>query len=196
MPKNTSKELPAGSKFARLTVVKLHHQDNRWRRHYLCKCDCGKTSIVIGSHLICGNTRSCGCMATELKKSKRMGNDAGVINHLVLQYKRHAGARNLEFAIDRERFEKLVRSPCFYCGEPAGNLKRTKNFKEGFRHNGIDRMDSSKDYTPDNCVPCCGQCNRAKRDTPQAVFIAWIHRASKHLEAMAQQWTLATRPNA
>ena len=27
---------------------------------------------------------------------------------------------------------------------------------------GIDRIDSSKDYTLDNCVSCCGMCNIMK----------------------------------
>jgi hypothetical protein len=134
-------------------------------------------------------------MATELKKAKRLENDASVINHIVLQYKRHAGARNLTFGIDRESFEKLIRRPCFYCGEPAGNCKKTKNCKEGFRHNGIDRVDNSLGYDLENCLPCCGQCNKAKRDMSQADFVAWIQRAAKHLGAMAKQWTLATRPN-
>jgi 5-methylcytosine-specific restriction endonuclease McrA len=29
---------------------------------------------------------------------------------------------------------------------------------------GIDRVDNSIGYTPDNCVPCCTQCNRIKLD--------------------------------
>ena len=138
-----------------------------------------------------GNTRSCGCLAVESKKARRLENDAGVINHLILQYRRHAGSRNILFDLRREDFERLVRQPCFYCGEPRGNLKKTKNCKEGFAHNGIDRKDSRKGYTTENCVPCCGRCNRAKRDTPQADFISWIQRASKHLEAMARQWGTA-----
>lgn len=38
--------------------------------------------------------------------------------------------------------------PCHYCG-----LTTT---------GGIDRIDSSQGYHPENCVPCCGNCNRIK----------------------------------
>jgi len=30
---------------------------------------------------------------------------------------------------------------------------------------GIDRMDSAKDYSADNCVPCCPECNWMKNNT-------------------------------
>ena len=79
-------------------------------------------------------------------------------------------------------------SPCFYCGAEKSNHKVTKNCKEGFDHNGIDRIDSSKGYTPDNVVPCCKICNKAKMDMDQKDFILWIQRAANHTKAMAEQW--------
>lgn len=47
--------------------------------------------------------------------------------------------------------------------------------------NGIDRIDSSKGYTEDNCRPCCTQCNTLKLDyTEQEFFdkVSLIH--NKH----------------
>lgn len=31
-----------------------------------------------------------------------------------------------------------------------------------YTYNGVDRLDSSMGYTPDNCVPCCWECNNMK----------------------------------
>jgi hypothetical protein len=177
-----------GEKHNRLTVVSLSHSDRRKRKHWLCRCDCGVEKTVQGTLLTSGNTRSCGCLSREIKAQSRLPNDRGVINHIILQYKRHATGRGLKFLLAYEAVEKLVRAPCAYCGIVGGNLKKTKNFKEGFRHNGIDRVDSSADYTPGNVVPCCGLCNRVKRDMDRGAFIAWALRVASHQQAMADQW--------
>ena len=58
--------------------------------------------------------------------------------------------RNIKFELTKEQVQILCESPCFYCG---------KN-----RCLGIDRKDNNKDYTNDNCVPCCGFCNKMKMD--------------------------------
>jgi hypothetical protein len=31
-----------------------------------------------------------------------------------------------------------------------------------YTYNGIDRVDNSKGYTPENTVPCCKICNKIK----------------------------------
>jgi hypothetical protein len=50
-----------GQKFGRLTVLEdvgRKHNHILWK----CLCDCGNMVEVIGSHLRCGNTKSCGCL--------------------------------------------------------------------------------------------------------------------------------------
>ena len=54
-----------GQKFGRLTVVELDKSKKRNGTYWLCKCDCGNTSIVRSDSLISGNTKSCGCLASE-----------------------------------------------------------------------------------------------------------------------------------
>lgn len=50
-------------------------------------------------------------------------------------------------------FEKLMLSDCAYCGV---------NDSLNAKYNGIDRIDSTKCYTPENCNPCCFTCNMIK----------------------------------
>jgi len=38
-------------------------------------------------------------------------------------------------------------------------------------YNGIDRIDNTKGYTPENCVPCCFEVNAMKRDFSEQRFI-------------------------
>lgn len=56
-----------GQKFGRLTVVERAGTKGH-EPTWLCKCDCGKTAIVIGAELRKGNTTSCGCYAKEKAK--------------------------------------------------------------------------------------------------------------------------------
>lgn len=49
----------SGKRFGDLTVLCLYNRDGESR--WLCKCDCGQTTIVRGSALVTNNTKSCGC---------------------------------------------------------------------------------------------------------------------------------------
>lgn len=189
MPANNSHHLVSpGDRFERLVVIEFSHNDKRHRRHYIVKCDCGNTKTVQGTLLRSGNTRSCGCLAREAKKAKTLPENRGVINQIILQYKRHAKDRSIDFDLSYETVDRLVRGRCHYCGVVGGNLKKTKNLKDGFRHNGIDRVDSSKNYTEDNVVSCCGVCNIAKRDMSHDEFIGLAKRIANYQIAMASQW--------
>lgn len=50
-----------GKQFGKLTVIKRVENSLDKRRRYLCKCECGNTTIVKAKYLNCGDTRSCGC---------------------------------------------------------------------------------------------------------------------------------------
>lgn len=67
-------------------------------------------------------------------------------------YKKNAKRRNLVFSLTKEEFYQITKEPCNYCGEILNG------------YNGIDRIDSSKGYSIENCVPCCEICNKMKLD--------------------------------
>ncbi len=58
-----------GTVFSRLTVVKEVGRDKVNNKLWLCKCICGEETKVITASLICGNTRSCGCLMREAAKT-------------------------------------------------------------------------------------------------------------------------------
>ena len=61
----------AGSRFFRLVAIApVHRVDLKGRPaiYWLCRCDCGKESVVAGSSLRTGLTRSCGCFMAESRK--------------------------------------------------------------------------------------------------------------------------------
>lgn len=59
----------AGKKFGSLTVVEMAGRERFGAVLWLCRCECGKESIVMGGNLTNGHTKSCGCKKAELAKA-------------------------------------------------------------------------------------------------------------------------------
>jgi 5-methylcytosine-specific restriction endonuclease McrA len=171
-------------RFGRLVAIKYLYTGKHHRRYFLFKCDCGNEKIIQVSSLTSGNTRSCGCLAREIKKEKLLPDNRGVINQIILGYKRHAIGRGLEWNLKYEEVYELISKNCYYCGLPPTNMKITKNCKKGFTYSGIDRIDSSKNYDINNVVPCCALCNKAKGNLSISEFFEWMKRICN----MADTW--------
>lgn len=62
-----------GQRFGRLTVLEQAESSPSGRSKWLCRCDCGKTSIVFGSNLRRGTTVSCGCKHYRDLEGQRIG---------------------------------------------------------------------------------------------------------------------------
>ena len=68
-------------------------------------------------------------------------------------YKKEAEMRNLPFNISEIEFDWITRSQCYLCGYQSSI---------GI---GIDRLDNTiRNYTLENCRPCCGSCNSMKNE--------------------------------
>ena len=64
--------------------------------------------------------------------------------------------------ISRKTFEKMSQRSCVYCGVTGPN--------------GIDRIDSTKGYEDNNCVPACKHCNYVKGNLSMKDFKIWTER--------------------
>lgn len=51
-----------GQRFGKLVVVSLEGKNKWGNLKFLCKCDCGDTSVIASGNLRGGGTTSCGCM--------------------------------------------------------------------------------------------------------------------------------------
>lgn len=59
---NHQSEIAPGSRFGMLCVLAIFGK-TRWNEiTWLCRCDCGRESVVRGKLLRAGRTRSCGCL--------------------------------------------------------------------------------------------------------------------------------------
>lgn len=155
-----------GDTFGKWSVLSRYPSHGK-KTKYLCVCECGTEKLVHGSDLSTGKSRQCKSCGNYQKK------DYGVAerNRLIRTYRKNAAKRDLEFEISDEECVSLFSMPCHYCGWVESNT-----FQGKFDHNGIDRLDNSKGYIPDNCLPCCYVCNRAKNSMPYEDFLAWADR--------------------
>ena len=62
-----------GVKFGMLTVIDRNYEKplehNKKQAYWNCLCDCGNYSVVAGTYLIHGHTKSCGCYGKQLAKT-------------------------------------------------------------------------------------------------------------------------------
>lgn len=156
-------------------VLSLDHVGSRRELYYKCKCLlCGKISIVPKRNI-------------EVNKSCDRCNEQtldSVLHVYYNTYKDNAETRNLPFELTFSQFKEIINKDCYYCGEPPSernHLNHYKNFNDLILVNGIDRIDSQKGYTLDNCVPCCSMCNRMKNNYSIDQFKNKIAQIYKYL---------------
>lgn len=102
------------------------------------------------------------------KATKRGKHTKGFYNHLVHYLSKKARQRGHAWMLEPELVLQLIRQPCYLCGAPPSNRFKSqcRGAWEGrvIVYQGIDRIDNSKEYTPENAAPCCIRCNKMKLD--------------------------------
>jgi hypothetical protein len=157
-----------GTRFHSLVVIK-RSVSKKNRARWICQCDCGKITIATSTSLRNGHKKSCGCryQLTLLPK-----NETTLCRSLWGTYKSLAKKRGYSFSLGYEDFSKLTKIDCFYCGKaPYQVLKPRRDCQLPYTYNGVDRVDNTKGYQPDNVVACCGMCNAFKSNYSQEQFI-------------------------
>jgi hypothetical protein len=169
-----------GQKFGRLTAL-YRLENNRWGATvWLCLCDCGVEKPVSSNALRRGLTRSCWCLRREASRGRKiLPPGEAAKNHVLLRYKLNATRRGLGWNLTDEEFFVLTSKNCRYCGCAPAAVKALKS--GSYVYNGLDRADSNLGYSCSNVVPCCSQCNYAKRHLSQQEFAAWVLKISAHL---------------
>lgn len=59
-----------GQRFARLLVMERGENTARGKARWVCRCECGATTLVRASHLRSGQIRSCGCLNRERTRAR------------------------------------------------------------------------------------------------------------------------------
>lgn len=189
---NFNKKISIGDIFNKLIVIKSSEIIGKQGQHYYqCKCDCGKIKTIKGQQLIQGKTKSCGCLWKETHKvtaTKPPGYTS--YKKLYNAVKNRARLKKLVFILTEQEHLDIILKNCYYCNtEPTLYNKYVKKdgsvsqYNRIFNYaqetidrawvkiNTVDRLDSNKGYTLDNCVPACWPCNEMKMDKTVEEFL-------------------------
>jgi len=91
------------------------------------------------------------------------------VNTRLDSIKRSAQTRGIEWNLEDEQAKLMMTTECIYCNHIDLEV----------RVNGIDRLDSSKSYTMENCRPCCKNCNYMKGSLDPISFIQICKKISE-----------------
>ena len=85
--------------------------------------------------------------------------------HVLLGEVRRRPLRFSQVDLSYEEFLEFTSiKKCHYCGENLQWSERINREVMSYTGYNLDRKDSSLGYTKENCVACCGDCNRTKGD--------------------------------
>lgn len=166
----------AGQKFGRLTAVLPEMKKDRV--YWVCKCDCGNSTLVSASNLTTGQVRSCGCLKREFASAV-------------------ASARNKTHGMFGSRLYKIwsgmvcrcenAKHPYYnryggrgihICDEWRSNNSAFFDWalNNGYRDGlAIDRIDNDGDYEPGNCRFVSARQQQLNRSSNKVVSVGGLN---------------------
>ena len=158
-----------GKRFGSLIVVCEDKTRNTPKKHWICKCDCGKITSVSGNNIRQGVTTSCGCRrSAQMKEKATTHGESHTRLYRVWQGMRERcnSPAHVSYSLYGARGIKV-------CPEWDQNYASFKEWaiQEGYDVSAprgfctLDRIDVDGDYTPLNCrwVPMSVQ-NKNRRN--------------------------------
>lgn len=151
-----------------ITVIKICDDTKHGKNMWECLCACGKICYISTGGIKNSKRGSCGCRGLKPWEPAR--------NYLVNMYIWNAGDRGYTWGLSTDECESLFKGDCFYCGRAPEQSVKQKQGREPYIYNGIDRKDNDLGYFIENCLSCCGECNRKKGKLSFEDFIESSHK--------------------
>ena len=156
-----------GKTFGDLFVVGISEISRNGHYRYHVKCVCGSEKTVLGTHMLQGNTKHCGCKTPRNSSNWQGYKGVGKTywNQVLSSAAGARGRRVLELDITLEYIADLLESQDYLCklsGLPISAVEGTAS---------LDRIDSSKGYIKGNVQWLHKDINMMKRHYSQEYFI-------------------------
>lgn len=143
-----------GKRFGRLTVINFIRKDDKGRRVWRCKCDCGKERITYTSNLTSGRVKSCGCLSAEISKdlANKYTTKHGKTHERIYTIWLNMRARcNSQYAVGYKNYGGRGIKVCKewdYSFEKFYEWAISNGYTDSLT---LDRKDVNGNYEPDNC---------------------------------------------
>lgn len=161
--------------FGKLTYVRDEYVH---KEHVYCrwKCACENEIIARKNNVLYGTTTSCGC--SRKRGNSKLWKGVGEVSK-TFWYRLIAGAkkRKIEVSVTMDDAWKIFQQQnrrCAITGELLYFAEAGNNEVGGTA--SLDRIDSTKGYTPDNIQWVHKEVNMMKRDLPLPTFFTWCKK--------------------
>jgi len=142
-----------GNTYGRLTVTQYAGNTPKGQAQWLCQCECGGTKTVAADNLRRGRTSSCGCLANEQRKVAAQGQLHELSrSNKPREYDAWRGMLRRCYDTKHPGFARYGAAGIIVCESWRTSFAAFYS-DMGKAPNGytIDRIDNTKNYTPDNC---------------------------------------------
>ncbi len=179
-----------GQSFNELTFVRKTDKRKNGKVLWELTCSCGNKIQKAAVFVVRGLTKCCGCKTGQRRaaagaKSRKLDPRISSAKSIWL--------RVYSDGCDFETFLTLSQKSCTYCGCQPHRVynkydmdkRHPRREDADFIYNGLDRIDNSRDHSPDNVVPCCTTCNMMKASLSVADFLVHIRSVFRHNQPSA-----------
>lgn len=142
----------SGNRYGRLIAIEPVYKDKFNQMIWKCKCDCGKETFTTVNRLASGKTKSCGCLALEIRKNmhRKHGLCYTRINSIYRKMKQRCLCKS------GKRYKDYGGRGITICNEWMGEDGFLNFYNWSISHGynddlTIDRIDVNGNYSPDNC---------------------------------------------
>ena len=164
-----------GDKVNQLLILE-RAPDQNGNAYWKARCDCGR-DVVLSHTALRYSATTCGHDRGNAHRKRVEPLAEPVVMRVFNTYQMSAQKKGHVWGLTFDEFHILIRQPCFYCGmEPSERTIYIGNGKKELTMNGIDRMDNREGYVLSNVMPCCKECNYAKKEMEYGAFLAMIRR--------------------
>ena len=165
-----------GQRFHRLTVIERADNSAAQKTRWVCLCDCGNHTTVVGSILRNGHTKSCGCLSREMVIARNTTH--GDSNHPLhkIWYQMVRRCTNPDDAAYKYYGGRGIE----VCSSWLGFHAFLADMGERPEGGTLERKNNNGNYCPDNCIWASWNAQHANRRTTKLGWAAVFFARYKH----------------
>lgn len=179
------KEDLIGRRFGRLVVIEAVESGNSHGQKFLCKCDCGGSTISFQSNLKRGHSGSCGCLQRELMSNAKRTHGASVGRVLTAEYKCWRSIKMRCYNENSKSYKDYGGRGILMSESWLGsysNFIMDMGLRPSAKHS-IERRDNDEGYNVENCVWATRkEQSRNKRNSVKIEYNGKIYNSKEFSE--------------